>query len=175
MSKEQTISTAARAVELYQAYRAAVTAFPYDPVAVGDAFSAWQTAMGTLSAAARAQVGRRAMRETAVDEVARAAAALPLFAPDAVRLLTQARIALEEGVGLEALLAGMAQAKSGEAAVIRGTRGDVTFEARRLPNDAYAVRVEDADGRVTISRAASPAEARALLGLRDEVDEEAGA
>jgi hypothetical protein len=172
MSKEQTISTAARAVELYGRYRAAVTAFPYDPIAAGEAFRAWLGAMEALSGAARAQVGRRIARETSADAVARAAAALPLAAPDAVRFLTQTRILLEEGAGLEALLAGMAavEAAPGEAAVIRGTHGDVTFEARRLPDDAYAVRVEDADGRVTITRVASLEDARSLLGLRDELD-----
>lgn len=172
MSKQQTIATAASAVELYRQYREAVTAFPYDPIAAGESFSAWREAMDALSGAARARAGRAVARETAVDEVTRAAAALPLYGPDAVRLLTQARILLEEGVPLEGVLAGMASARpQDEAVVIRGTQAGRPLEARRLPNGAYAVRTEDADGRVSIARVGTLDEAWALLGLRDAADE----
>lgn len=110
-SKQQYISAAERAVNLYQLYRQAVVGQPYDPIAAGEAYTALSEAMFALSAEARGAAAtvilKRAYEEAAVE---RAARALPLPEGETLRLLSHIRILLDEGATVEALTTAMSRA-----------------------------------------------------------------
>ncbi len=191
MSQQGIRTSAAAVVRLYQLYREAVTAHPYNPVRAGETFAAWQAAMGALSAAARRRVGRRLLdEEDPGAAVARAARALPLDEAAALRFLTQARILLEAGATVDGLLAGMSRATPAtqssyavdvaERAAddgppstwpvkLSGTQGGLSFTVRVGASGAALLECETADG-VERWLVASEARARGILGLRDEVD-----
>ena len=111
------IEGAAVVIDLYNAYRAAVTAQPYDPVAAGSAYSAWRGGMRTLEYAAQRRVLRHvaqgatvASPTTADSAAVNTLARLPLGDEERLRLMTEIHILLGRGVGLDALLAAMSRA-----------------------------------------------------------------
>ena len=104
------ISAAAAAVNLYQTYRRAVVAHPYDPIAAGEAFTALNAAMFALSAEARRETATAILKlayEGAAVE--RAARALPLEERETLRLLSHIHILLDEGATVEALTTAMSR------------------------------------------------------------------
>lgn len=119
-TKQQYISAAERAIRLYQTYRQAVIAHPYDPIAAGEAFAALNGAMFALSAEAKQEAAtailKRAYEESAVE---RAARALPLPESETLRLLSHVRILLDEGATVEALTAAMSRATAAGADMVR--------------------------------------------------------
>lgn len=105
------LTAAEQAIRLYQVYRQAVIAQPYDPIAAGEAFTALNAALFALSAEARNEAAtailKQAYEQSAVERSARA---LPLAEADTLRLLSHIRILLEEGATVETLAGAMSRA-----------------------------------------------------------------
>lgn len=110
-AKQTYIAGAAQTVELYRAYRAAVVAHPYDPVAAASAYNALRDALAALSAAARSEAGAAILREAyEAAAVERAARALPLAEGETLRLLAHVRVLLEAGATVDELTTAMSRA-----------------------------------------------------------------
>lgn len=110
-AKQQYITAAEGAIRLYQVYRQAVIAQPYDPIAAGEAFTALNAALFALSAEARSEAAstilKLAYEQSAVERSARA---LPLAEAETLRLLSHIRILLEEGATVGTLTEAMSRA-----------------------------------------------------------------